>query len=334
MSGAQQRTEIGVIGGGRWGITLAHTVASRGHAVRLYCVDRRLVGMLNSRRISRKVIPELERLHEGVRVTANLAEVCDHCDLLLLACGVPELGDLVASLGDHADGAHAVVHAIRGRDPESLASPSWVLRHETCIRQVGALLGPVQVDALLAGRPGAAVVASPFPAVAKATQRALAGDSLRIYASDDLPGVEAAASASAVIAIAIGVCLELQLGATTLATLAVRGSAEMARICVAAGGKAETAFGLAGLGDLLVRRETNSREVQAGRLLAQGKDEAAIRAAVGDLDAIDGAHGFCAIPGVEIVQARIVGTVDDMLRGRLDVRGAVERLMGLAQMAE
>lgn len=334
MSRGHPRTAIGVIGGGRWGITLAHTAASRGHAVRLYCEDARLTGQLNSRRISRKVVPELERLHDGVQVTTHLAEVCGKCDLLLLACGVPELRPLVSVLGEHVDGAHAVVHAIRGREPDSLASPSWVLRHETCVRQVGALLGPVQVDALLAGHPGAAVVASPFPAVIKATQRALAGDSLRVYGSRDLAGVEAAASAAAVLAMAIGVALELNLGATTLATLTVRGGAEMARVCVAAGGKAETAFGLAGLGDLLVRRETESREVKAGRMLAQGRDEAAIRKALGDLDAIDGAHGFCAIPGVEVVEARIVGTIDDMLRGRLDVSGALERLMGLAQMAE
>ncbi len=334
MSGASARDAVGIIGAGRWGITLAHTAASRGGPVLLYCPNKRLAGQLNSRRISRKIVPELDKLHEGVRATADLAEVCAGCDLLILACGMPELRPLVSSLGDHVDGAHAVVHAIRGREVDSLRSPSWVVRHETCVRQLGALLGPVQVDALLAGLPGAAVVASPFPAVVRAVQKALAGDTLRVYASSDLPGVEAAAAASAVVAIALGVSLELDMGAATLATLTVRGAAEISRICAAAGGRPETAFGLAGLGDLLVRRESNSFEVQAGRMLARGQGEAEIRKALGELDAIDGAHGFCSIPKVEVVQARIVGTIDDMLRGRLDVKGAVGRLMGLAQMAE
>ncbi len=334
MSGAQQASAVGIIGAGRWGITLAHTAASRGNPVLLYCPNKRLGGQLNSRRISRKIVPELDRLHEGVRATADLAEVCAGCDLLILACGMPELRPLVAELGDHVHGAHAVVHAIRGREVESLHSPSWIVRHETCVRQLGALLGPVQVETMLAGLPGAAVVASPFPAVVKAVQSALAGDTMRVYASDDLPGVEAAAAASAVVSIALGVSLELNMGAATLATLTVRGAAEISRICAAAGGRPETAFGLAGLGDMLVRRESDAYEVQAGRMLAQGKGEAEIRAKLGELDAIDGAHGFCSIPNVELVQARIVGTIDDMLRGRLDVRGAVDRLMGLAQMAE
>lgn len=329
-----QREALGVIGAGRWGITLAHAAARCGRPVWLHAADKRLATRLQTRRLARSVVPELDALHAGVTVSADLQQVCAHSDVLLLACGASEVRALARSLGGHIDAAHKVVHAVRGREPDSLKAPSSVIREETCAMQVGALLGPILAESLLADLPGAAVVASPFPAVVKALQIRLASDNLRIYASDDLDGVETAAAASSVLAIGVGVCLELELGPATLATLMVRGLAEMSRVVAAAGGRAETAFGLAGMGDLIVRRECDSREVRAGRMLAQGADMKAIVARLGELDAVAAARTFCQLAGVAAVEARIATTIDALTHGDIDGRAAVQQLMGLAQMTE
>jgi len=330
----KQVPAIAILGAGRWGITLAHVAASNGAKVVLWDRDGRRASSLQRRRSSKKLLPELERIHDGVTVTSDASQACDASDTLMLACPAGDVRTILRAAGDAVDGHHAIVHAVRGAEGKSLAFPSRVVRQETCVQKTGALLGPIVVDDLLAGRPNAAVVASRFPSVRESVQAAFASDALRVYTSDDLVGVEVAAAGASVGAIAIGLCLQLELGPATLAAFITRGTAELARVVRAAGGKSDTAFGLAGLGDLVARRESESREVLAGRMLAQGKVAAEIEKELGQLDAVAAATTFAELAANRGIDAHLTKAVGAMLSGKATPQQAIGALMTLPQMHE
>lgn len=327
------RDAIAILGAGRWGLTLAECAARNGHRVLLWTSSRSGAARLQETRASDE-LPELEALHERVEPTAKLQEAVHQSHTLLLAVAAGEVRALCRSLGDHADPSHVVVHAIRGLEPDSLERPSRVIRRETALRKVGAMLGPALVGEMLAGRPNAFVVASRYPEVAERMTTAFANDALRVYTSADLAGVEVSAAAGAVGALAVGMALELQLGPATLATLLTRSAAEMARVVAAAGGKPASAVGLAGLGELLALRESESREVEAGRAFARGASVKDVAKQIGGGGAIDAALTFAALADRLGVTAHIAAVVARVLRGEIDAREAVLALMRLDPMGE
>lgn len=333
MSG-NARQAFAVIGAGRWGITLAHVIASQGNPTLLWCDDAKRARHLQRKRALKKLVPELDAIHENVQISEDLRLVAEGAHTLILACTADVTRAWANRLGAYLDGSHVLMHAVRGLEPGTLKRATRVLREETCVRKVGALAGPVLVDELLAGRPNAFVCASRYPEVVSRARSAMAGPAVRVYASRDLPGVEIAAAASAVAAVGMGIALELKLGPATLAILATRGAAEMARVVKAAGGDPASAWGLAGLGELLALRESDSREMQAGRMLAKGATPAAVEKKLGRLDAMGAARTFAALAAHYRVEAHIAGAVSGLLDGRIDARTAIARLMSLKQMAE
>lgn len=330
----QSGAAFAVIGAGRWGITLAHVIASHGNDTWLWCDDPKRASHLQRKRALKKLVPELAELHERVQISADLAEVVASCHTLIIACEASQIRSWANRLGGHLDGSHVVLHAVRGVEPGTLKRATRVLREETCVRKVGALAGPALVEELLANRPNAFVCASRYPEVVAQARQAFAGPMVRVYASRDLAGVEIASAASAVAAVGVGIALELNLGPATLAILATRGAAEIARVVAAAGGDPSAAWGLAGLGELLALRESNSLEVRAGRILAGGGTPADVERKLGRLDAISAAGSFAALAAHYHVEAHIAGAVTAMLAGKMTPQQAMAALMTLQQMAE
>jgi glycerol-3-phosphate dehydrogenase (NAD(P)+) len=329
-----RRQPVGVVGAGRWGTTLAELAAQRGYPVVLFAGDAGLAARLNEERANPTHLPELPRMHDGIRATADLPELAGRCHLLLVAVPAAQVRPLVRRLGESLDGSHVVVHAIRGLEPTTLASPSRIVVEETCARRVGALLGPVIVESLLSRVPTAAVVASRFPEVIAQTREVLGGDFLRIYGNPDLWGVEVASAAASVVALSLGVALELGLGAATVALLATRGLSEAARLCAAVGGKADTIFGLAGLGDLLVQRETESREIAAGRNLARGKRPTEIEAEGVAVEALEAVRTTYHLAQRHHVDTRLTAAMYGIVQGEISVAEAMDRLMSRQRLSE
>ncbi len=329
-----KRDGVGIVGAGRWGTTLAHFAAKGGAPVRLYTETEKHAKAINRAHRNKSHLPELERLHDGVTATHLIEELTSTCHLLIIAERASKLRPVMRLLGDTVDGAHVLVHAVRGLEPETLKAPSQVIAEETCARKIGALIGPALVDELIAGRPNAAVVGSRYPGVIRAVQEALAGPQLRIYGNRDLIGVETAGAAASVMALALGICLELNLGPASVAVLMTRGTAEIARLCKAVGGDERTAFGLAGLGGLLVEREAESRDVRAGRLLGQARGPAEIEAALGTVDAIEEVRKFHQLVVTRRIEAHFTRAVYALLEGGIAPAKAVQRLMELEQMGE
>jgi len=328
------RNKVGVIGAGRWGTTLAHIIATGGLDTLVYSENAELVANINAHRVNKAHLPELDLLHERVTATATLEDLTANCDLLLIAVSVHRMRAIVRRLGDTLDGSHSIVHAVRGLEAETFATPSRIVAEETCVRKIGALLGPALVDELLAERPNAAVIASRFPSVIALARKALVNPVMRVYSNPDLVGVEAAAAASNVMALALGVVAGLSLGPATYAVLVTRSVAEMSRLCAALGGQATTAFGLAGLGDLLVLREGGGQEVEIGKRLAAGETAASIIEELGPIDAFDAVKTFNELSIRRGVDAEITRAVHDLAMGIVQPLEAVRRLMTVTQMKE
>ena len=268
----------------------------------------------------------------GGGADAGLAALTAEASLILVSVPAEALRDVMRRLSQHLDGSHVVVHTVRGLEPGTLAPPSRIVVEESCVRKVGALLGPALADEWQQGGPTAAVVASRFPEAIQKTQGALAGAGLRVYGSKDLPGVELAGAAASVVAFALGICRERKLGATAEALLVTRGFAEVSRLAVAVGGEARSAFGLAGLGDLLVQVQEDSLAVRAGRACGRGAgraelvtESAEVVASIATLHAVAERHK---------VTARLTAALHHVVHGGQGLQTALEALMALSHLPE
>ncbi|MBX3197611.1 MAG: NAD(P)-binding domain-containing protein [Labilithrix sp.] len=260
MEAVSQR-RVAIIGGGAWGLALAAAAARAESDV-----------VLLSRRELNGAVPR------GVRVVREMKEAAEHARLVVLAVPSGVARVVARELGDHLDGAHYVVHGVRGlvhgddpSDPEDLCTISEVIREETPVRRTGALGGPALAQDILAGKPSVIVVGSRYPEVSEATTAALSSPTLRIYPTHDLRGVEWASALVGCLTIAIGYAQAMNTSAGLVAALISRAVGEASRIADAAGGEEKTLLGLAGYGDLLASIAQAERpEVLVGQALAKG----------------------------------------------------------------
>jgi glycerol-3-phosphate dehydrogenase (NAD(P)+) len=253
---------VGVVGGGPWGIALASAAARAGSDVTLF-----------TRRDQTAATGSLV-------LTDDLATLAK-AKLLVLA--VPSLAarSVARALGDHLDGAHLVVHGVRGLSGEHLETISDILREETPARRLGALGGPVQASELQVGRPSAIMIGSRFPEVVAAVTHAFQSPSLRVYSTPDVRGLEWASALVGCLSIGVGFAEQAGAGPGLLAALISRGVDEAARIAAAIGAEERTMYGLGGYGDLLASIALEDRpEVVLGKALARGRklDEAVAEA--------------------------------------------------------
>ena len=194
----------------------------------------------------------------------------------------------------------------------------------------GVLSGPSFAMEVARGQPTALVASSMHPSVRDTLVRAFHSPSLRVYANDDIVGVEVGGAVKNVLAIATGLCDGLNLGLNARAALITRGLAEMTRLGLALGAKAETFMGLSGLGDLVLTATGDlSRNRKIGLLLAQGKT---LRQSIDSLGHVaEGVH--CARAVLQRAQSLgvdmpISSAVVALLDGRINAVQAVAALMG------
>ena len=168
--------------------------------------------------------------------------------------------------------------ATKGIEKETLKRPSEIIREMLKLENVAALSGPNLSKEIAKGLPAASVVACPDNNTTKELQKILNSESFRVYTSDDVIGVELGGALKNIIAIAAGICDCLGLGSNAKSALIVRGMAEIKRLGIAAGAKAETFSGLSGIGDLITTCQSSlSRNHSVGEQLAKGKSLAEIQ---------------------------------------------------------
>ena len=320
--------KIVVLGAGAWGTALAMCAAAHpsGHAVTLWARDAAQAAAMQAGRQNRRYLPDLA-FPPGLHVASGDARVLARgADLVIVATPMAALRGMLALLGDC--GA-PVAWLCKGFE-----SGTGRMAHEVCAEAAprlasGVLSGPSFAQEVARGQPCALVAASGHAAVRDALVTAFHGAALRVYASDDIVGVEVGGAVKNVLAIATGLCDGLHLGLNARAALVTRGLAEMTRLGLALGARTDTFMGLSGLGDLVLTATGDlSRNRRVGLLLAEGRT---LQQAVDSLGHV--AEGVYSARTV-VDRARALGVempiaecVVALLDGRLRVADVVATLM-------
>lgn len=341
--------KIAVIGAGAWGTALAVTAANAGHHATLWARDAVQAQLMHTRRLNLQYLPGVT-LPVSLKVHSSPAAALPALgvdqDLVVLATPVSAARALLTVLKDVqapvvwlSKGFEAPQQqpALSGESSAAAAeSMSFgLLVHEIRAQvainlRAGVLSGPSFAQEVARGQPTALVAASDCAAVRQAVVAAFHGQTLRVYAHDDIIGVEVGGAVKNVLAIATGFCDGLNLGLNARAALITRGLAEMTRLGVALGGRPETFTGLSGLGDLVLTATGDlSRNRKVGLALAQGQTLAQAVQSLGHIaegvycarSVVDRAHFL----GVEMPIAQ---SVVALLDGRLQPADAVGVLMG------
>lgn len=255
---------IGVVGAGAFGTALAVSLAREGRAVALWARSAGDAATMQAQRVNARRLPGVA-LPEGIGVTAELADLAG-AEAILLALPMQALGGF---LQENRLSAPDLVACCKGIDLTTLTGPAALIRRLVPGARVSILTGPSFAADLARGLPTALTLAGGDEAL----QRLLSSGSLRVYRTDDVTGAELGGALKNVIAIAAGVVIGAGLGESARAALMTRGYAEMARLALSLGARAETLAGLSGFGDLVLTCTSGqSRNFSFGRALGAGQD--------------------------------------------------------------
>ncbi|HEY7180048.1 MAG TPA: NAD(P)H-dependent glycerol-3-phosphate dehydrogenase [Blastocatellia bacterium] len=246
--------EIAVIGAGGWGTALALVAARAGHRVRLWAHSAEVSSLLRLERENKIYLPGFV-LPDSVEPADDIAEALAVAEIVLTVTPSHVCRDVYTQMLDHARPQTIFVNASKGIEVESGMRMEEVVRDVLKDRfepRYVALSGPSFAIEVAKGEPCAIVAASRAPEWAEVAQETLSTGRFRIYTNSDVVGVEIGGAIKNVMAIATGAVNGLGLGYNSAAALVTRGLAEMTRLAVRLGGRAETMAGLAGMGDLVL----------------------------------------------------------------------------------
>lgn len=327
MAEKQAIGSVAVVGGGAWGTALAQVAAIAGRQVTLWAFEPEVVAEVNTAHANTAFLPGAA-LDPGIRATGDLGEAA-RAHAVLLATPAQHARRVLRQLAPALKPGAVVVLCAKGVEQGALALMTEVAAAEAPAARLAVLSGPGFAKDVVRGLPTATTIACKDEALGAALVAALGQPRFRPYLTDDLIGAEIGGAVKNVIAIACGVAEGKQLGEGARAALVTRGFAELVRLGVAMGARAETLNGLCGLGDLVLTCVSlSSRNTSLGAALGQGRALADI---VGERRSV--AEGVASAPAVAALAARhgvdmpICAAVDAILAGRLSVDAAIDALL-------
>jgi glycerol-3-phosphate dehydrogenase (NAD(P)+) len=250
-------SEIAIIGAGAWGTALSIVLGRKDtHHIRLWAHEKEVCESIAVRRVNEKFLPG-QNIPDCVTACDDLAEALAEACIVVSVMPSQHCRRLFERITPHLREAAMIVSATKGLEENSLLRMTEVIAEvyqsaNLPQPRIGAISGPSFALEAARGDPTAITVASQDKELARTVQQEFSHASFRVYTNEDPVGVELGGALKNTIAIAAGVCAGLGLGHNSVAGLITRGLAEMTRLVVACGGKAETMAGLAGLGDLVL----------------------------------------------------------------------------------
>jgi glycerol-3-phosphate dehydrogenase (NAD(P)+) len=319
---------VAVVGAGSWGTALAALLARSGRPVRLWARDPAVAAAINQRRVNPDYLPGVE-LPGGIAATSDLAAAAAGAPIVFVVIPSAFCRETYRRLAAAARADAVLVSATKGLETDTLQRMTEVAGEEAPGHPLAVLSGPSFALEVARAQPTTVVVASSEPAVAERVQRVVSSETFRAYTSDDVIGVELAGALKNVIAIAAGIVTGLGYGHNTVAALITRGLAEMSRLVVALGGRADTLAGLAGLGDLVLTcTGALSRNRQVGQALGAGRSLAeAISSTHMVAEGVRTALAACALADRAGVELPIAREMKAVLHEGKDPRTALTDLM-------
>lgn len=262
--------KVGVLGAGSWGTALALLLHKNGHEVVVWSIDQAEVQMLQTEREHKSKLPGV-RIPEDMKITNQVEEAVVGMDFLVLAVPSVFTRGTAKSISAYVTPGQKIVNVAKGIEETTLMTLSEQIEQEIPQADVAVLSGPSHAEEVGRQMPTTCVIGANTRATAEYLQKAFVNDVFRVYTSPDVLGMELGGSLKNVIALAAGIADGLGYGDNTKAALITRGIAEITRLGVKMGGKAETFAGLTGIGDLIVTcASVHSRNRKAGVLIGQG----------------------------------------------------------------
>ena len=264
------RLKVGLLGGGSWGTTVA-SVVSRNAPITLWARDAETVEGINTDRENRKYLPGI-KLPSALRATQNLAAVVATADVLVMGVPSHSFRGVLEEAKQHLRPWVPVISLTKGLELSSGLRMTQLIEEILPGHPVGVLTGPNLAREIMSGQAAASVLSMEDEIVVRALQPVFHSGLFRVYTNTDLLGCELGGVLKNIIAIAVGMGDGLGAGDNTRSALMTRGLAEITRLGVAMGGRAETFAGLTGMGDLIATCTSPlSRNRHVGVELGKGR---------------------------------------------------------------
>lgn len=325
---------VTVLGAGAWGTALAQVCAAAGREVRIWAREPEVVRSINAEHQNTLFLAGLP-LNTGIRATGDLVEAAKS-ELILAAPPAQHMRAVLQAIRPSLSADPRIVLCAKGVERGSLALMTDVLAAELPHATPAVLSGPGFAKDVARGLPTATTIASPDAAFAQRVVATIGLPTFRPYVADDLVGAEIGGSVKNVIAIACGVAEGRKLGDGARAALITRGFAELTRLGLAMGAKAETLSGLCGLGDLVLTcASLTSRNTSLGAALGEGRKLADILAERRSVaEGVESAPAVVALARKHNVEMPICAAVADILDGKIDIDAAIVALLSRPFRAE
>lgn len=261
--------KIAVLGGGSFGTAMANLSSKNGCEVTLWVRDKRSVKSMQKTHINKKYLPD-HKLDERLQFTHDLQAAVKGKDLIFVAVPSAAFRETLQKIAPFIS-AQAIVSLTKGMEKDTFALMSDIIADELPNVAFGVMSGPNLAKEIMNNMPSATVIASQSAALRLVVQTALHSAFFRVFASDDLIGVELGGALKNIYAIAMGMAAAYDIGENTKAMILTRALAEMSRFGVQAGANPLTFLGLSGVGDLYATcSSTLSRNYQIGNMLGRG----------------------------------------------------------------
>jgi glycerol-3-phosphate dehydrogenase (NAD(P)+) len=267
-------SRIAIIGAGSWGTALALSLARQNrHTLTLWAHSPAHAEELAAQRENLRYLPGFP-IPADIRITASLTEAITEADIILCVTPSQALRSIMEQIAPALTPNQVLFSASKGVEEKTFLRMSEIFAHYAPHNPIGTLGGPSFALETAQAKPTAITIATDYADIGERLQYDFTSDSLRVYRNDDVPGTELGGALKNVIALAAGIVTGLELGNNATAALITRGIAEMTRLAVACGGRAETMSGLSGIGDLVLtctgglsRNRTVGVELGKGRKL-------------------------------------------------------------------
>ncbi|WP_274421589.1 NAD(P)H-dependent glycerol-3-phosphate dehydrogenase [Blautia sp. XA-2221] len=262
--------KVSVLGAGSWGTALSLLLCKNGHEVTLWSALEDEVRMLCEKREHESKLPGV-RLPEDMKITADLEGCLKDPDVAVLAVPSPFTRSTAHRMEPFVKKGQIIVNVAKGVEEHTLMTLSEIISEEIPQADVCVLSGPSHAEEVGKGLPTTCVVSAEKRETAEYLQGIFMSPVFRVYTTPDILGVELGGALKNVIALAAGTADGLGYGDNTKAALITRGIAEISRLGTKMGARAETFYGLSGIGDLIVTcASVHSRNRKAGYLMGKG----------------------------------------------------------------
>lgn len=267
-------TRVSILGAGSWGIAVSQLLFESGHQVRMWEFDERAARRLAEDRQEPDKLPGIF-LSPDILITHDLQKALEGVEILILALPAQTVRSVCERLRGFPLEARFIVSLAKGVEVRSLKRVSEVIAEVLSgfdSESVIVLSGPSHAEEVARSMPTSVVAAGRSEIAVSEIQQLFSTPTFRVYASDDLIGVELGGALKNIIALSAGILAGLELGDNTMGALLTRGLAEITRLGVAMGASAETFAGLSGLGDLVTTASSrHSRNRYVGERIGRGE---------------------------------------------------------------